>query len=380
MVIFDGTSRASYRQVCAWYNRQVRQQEQGLRAESLRYESLVESRKIEIAQDLQCQAILAQHDFDEQGHPNEITQELLVDQTKVFNEQVIANFDQIKGEAPPQVQPHLALDRLDYENPDHTVYMAIDEVCNKKQKEHRNGTKPTVEACENTRKEGKKIYVRSPFLFHTVARIVAPKGNYTLTGVKLGSIWPLLMALLLDHQLMNHQWIFLVDGQQSLQNGLLARLKYKSVRLLLDWYHLRKKIHVQISKSLSTTKDRDPILLHLEQLAWYGLSQQAIDFIQKQIPQQLVKNQKELDKLAGYFQRSIDVIPNYALRKQLGLICSSNRVEKENDCLVAQRQKHNGMSWTRKGSDALANVTALKRNQEVKYWLDHQRLLMKLVA
>ncbi|MBR0283197.1 MAG: hypothetical protein IJQ81_16670, partial [Oscillibacter sp.] len=48
---------------------------------------------------------------------------------------------------------------------------------------------------------------------------------------------------------------------------------------------------------------------------------------------------------------------------------SSNRVEKENDLVVAQRQKHNGMSWSTTGSGALAQVAALSINGEPHNWL-----------
>ena len=68
----------------------------------------------------------------------------------------------------------------------------------------------------------------------------------------------------------------------------------------------------------------------------------------------MAKDQKELKVLIGYFQRNRALIPNYACRKKLSLVCSSNRVEKEKDFIVSARQKRNGMSWTRAGSDALA--------------------------
>ena len=54
---------------------------------------------------------------------------------------------------------------------------------------------------------------------------------------------------------------------------------------------------------------------------------------------------------------------------ELGLRNSSNDVEKENDLIVAQRQKHNGMSWSTTGSGALAQITALSINGELGDWL-----------
>ena len=80
--------------------------------------------------------------------------------------------------------------------------------------------------------------------------------------------------------------------------------------------------------------------------------------------QKIIKSQKALEDLAGYIKRKQENIPCYALRKALGLHNSSNPVEKENDLLVAQRQKGRGMAWSREGSAALAAVTVAGQNNE----------------
>jgi len=48
---------------------------------------------------------------------------------------------------------------------------------------------------------------------------------------------------------------------------------------------------------------------------------------------------------------------------------SSNRVEKANDLVVSDRQKHNGMSWSVSGSASLATVTSIHLNNEHSHWL-----------
>jgi len=112
---------------------------------------------------------------------------------------------------------------------------------------------------------------------------------------------------------------------------------------------------------------------------WYGLLDPAIQLI-KEIDSKLIKNQKELNVLIGYFNRNRALIPNYACRKKLGLVCSSNRVEKENDLIVSARQKRNGMSWTRTGSDALAIIATIQQNKELDGWLKTNSLSLKLAA
>jgi hypothetical protein len=71
---------------------------------------------------------------------------------------------------------------------------------------------------------------------------------------------------------------------------------------------------------------------------------------------------------------------SFHLRKQLGLRNSSNIREKINDLIVSERQKHNGMSWSKQGSVALATVTAIKRNEEDRTWFENKELEFKFAA
>lgn len=57
---------------------------------------------------------------------------------------------------------------------------------------------------------------------------------------------------------------------------------------------------------------------------------------------------------------------------------SSSIGEKMNDLLVSERQQHNGMSWSKDGSVALASITALKVNQEYSNWFEKGELDFKL--
>ena len=94
----------------------------------------------------------------------------------------------------------------------------------------------------------------------------------------------------------------------------------------------------------------------------------------------MVKNQTRLTELISYLERNKPYIPCYEIRKQLGLKNSSAIGEKMNDLVVAERQKHNGMSWSKEGSVALASITALKRNSESRNWFEEKQLAFRLVS
>jgi hypothetical protein len=131
--------------------------------------------------------------------------------------------------------------------------------------------------------------------------------------------------------------------------------------------------------ALKGRRIRNDVLEGLMPLLWHGLTQDAIAYL-KGIDVDKVKNLEVMTKLIAYLERNITYIPCYALRKQLGLRNGSSIGEKMNDLIVSNRQKHNGMAWSKSGSVALATVTALKRNNESGKWFQERKLNFRLAA
>lgn len=73
-------------------------------------------------------------------------------------------------------------------------------------------------------------------------------------------------------------------------------------------------------------------------------------------------------------ERKKEMIKCYAVRAKLELRNSSNPVEKENDILVAQRQKHNGMSWSKNGSDSLTAIKMVFQNGYEDIWFRQEQI------
>ncbi len=206
------------------------------------------------------------------------------------------------------------------------------------------------------------------------------KLTYVLNALGIANALRLLIAFLITNEKLNQRLQFFVDGQRSLQNTIfLCFAWYKNICLILDWYHLIEKCKMQLSMALKGREIRNEILNELTHLLWYGLVDEAIKVV-KSIGKRSVKNQKELKKLIGYFNRNKEYIPVYAVRKELGLRNSSNIGERMNGLIVSERQKHNGMSWSKAGSAALATVTVLKRNQEEQKWLNENDISFKWAA
>ena len=118
---------------------------------------------------------------------------------------------------------------------------------------------------------------------------------------------------------------------------------------------------------------RNLVLQKLLRILWAGNVEQAVSYLE-QLDKTQLRPQNRIADLCGYFLKHRNHIPCYALRHHFGLRNSSNRVEKANDLVVAQRQKHNGMSWSCAGSAALAQIKALFVNNDAPNWLLYHRL------
>ena len=117
----------------------------------------------------------------------------------------------------------------------------------------------------------------------------------------------------------------------------------------------------------------------LDSKLWAGNVDDAISFL-KNIPEKKIKNKAKLEEAVDYLERRRSNIGCYAMRSLLGLPNSSNPAEKSNDLVVASRQKHNGMSWSYKGSSSLALITAICKNNEMDAWIANNEIPFGLNA
>ena len=256
-----------------------------------------------------------------------------------------------------------------YEEGEDTVNISVDEVGAKKQKATRDPTPvPKPPGKKN------RVYVQN-----TVIHVEQEGQSYVLNGYGVACVLRLLLAFLLNSALLDHTWVFFVDGHGLYSSVVQFFFWHPKVSVILDWYHLRKKCRELLSMALKGSKISKAVLGKLMPLLWYGLVDQAIDYL-RNLPEDQIKNQEKLEQLIAYLDKNRVMIPVYAVRRELGLRNSSNRVEKANDVLVAARQKHNGMSWSKSGSVALASITGLKKNKTYKTWFQERKIEFKLVA
>ena len=233
---------------------------------------------------------------------------------------------------------------------------------------------------QKARRKGKYKKNRS-FIENTVIHIQAEDRQYTLTAIGMDKAFKLLVAFLLENGLMEgHRLIFFSDGATSIREHIEKYFGFRQYTVILDWLHLKKKCNEFLSMGIKGSKDeKQQIKEELTSILWTGRHKNAIKYLES-LKNSHVKNPLKIEELKGYIERKSSNMTCYALRHEQGLRISSNRVEKANDLVVATRQKHNGMSWSRIGSGALAVISATMINGELKGWMTEHRISFRMAS
>jgi len=310
-----------------------------------------------------AKTILKSHHFTDEGVCTGETSRygLLTNESVLSKERVSQAGKELNDTLPKERQIDVENVQGAFENPTQVkALISVDDVIVKKQK-------------ASGRKKGSPPPKKKERVKNTVAHIQSNKGEtYTVTTTTIAQMMMVLVAFLLSNGLMliAGPVVFFTDGAQDLLGPIGKVFAFLPFKLILDWYHLDKKCQQRLSMAMKGKEKRNAVLQELLAWLWIGKVDQAIDYLRSLHPDD-IKDAEHIEKLIDYFSRNLSFIPCYALRQKLGLRVSSNPVEKANDLLVSNRQKHNGMSWSASGSSSLATLTSLRRNDEHMPWLLH---------
>ncbi len=195
----------------------------------------------------------------------------------------------------------------------------------------------------------------------TTARLVTAEGYRYFSGEREALLKILRPALYLVQDL-DQEVTLINDGARWIREffSFLTSESFHG-RMILDWYHLRKKVHLFASMIARNKEAKKEFEKYLYRALWHGEWEKAIAFLKNYVSQ--AKSQEKLQELINYLQRRASILVNYGQRRQERRYIGSGHVEKANDLIVAQRQKHRGMAWKRKTSHALAALRTLRLNQ-----------------
>jgi len=205
------------------------------------------------------------------------------------------------------------------------------------------------------------------------ARILTAHGGRYLSGTG-ASFLLVLSAFVLLCAGTNRSVLVLADGARWIRNWFFEiSNSLSSCRLLLDWYHLRKKCHELGSMICRGRKAKALLLRPVLRALWTGQCPTAISLLEAYRSE--AKNVEKLDVLLEYLRDRQPFLPHYAQRRRMREYIGSGHVEKANDLIVSQRQKGLGMHWSEDTSDALAALKTLLLNGGWdRYWADREVL------
>ncbi|MCI0419522.1 MAG: hypothetical protein L0312_09920 [Acidobacteria bacterium] len=375
IALFHGTAQRSYRETTGAINR-VRHVAEPTPMRSLREQSEREGAKLQAHIEQKSAGLLLAHGVQSAADGGVQGPSFGRKETKQKSAVAVAVAIEACAEE-AEVRAEMSANPVPYEEPAQSVNVAVDDVGVKRQKAGRRKEGP-VESEQVGNEEGESEEQKR--VHTTVAHVETEQGVYVLSGLGVVAVLRQLLALLLANGLTPRALIIFVDGQRSLHLALAKVLRcWRSWQVILDWYHLEKRCRENLSLAMKGRQIRNEVLEKLLALLWDGRVESALAYLAG-LPSEQIKNGVELEKLIGYLERQRPHIPCYSVRKQLGLRNSSNRGEKENDLVVAKRQKHNGMSWSPPGSIALAALATAARNEELDSWFRTGEIKFELAA
>jgi hypothetical protein len=381
VALIYGAAQRSYRQTIKVFNHGRRQDVGGTPLNTLCDVTQAEGMKVLDFMTRKAESIFKEQGFNSRGFPEadctvikQIPNSAYLEQEKLQPALTAVCEDMVKkglsAEDIEKVQKTILANKA-YEKAGQCVYVHIDDVGVKEQKQHRDKKGVAKEQDVNQKNATKD---QRPTVQNTVARIEHTGKGFTLTGRSVAEILTLVLAFLLNNALLRLNIKVCTDGQRCLQDAIVSFFSWhRHLSLLLDWFHLVKKFKEDLSLACKGREIRNRHLKQLLTLLWFGLVDKAQVYLAA-IPATDIKDIKAIARLSAYLERNRKWIPCYAMRSKLKLPNSSNPVERCNNLVTAKRQKHQGMSWSENGSYALTALNAVTTNNATQQWVENRTI------
>ena len=156
--------------------------------------------------------------------------------------------------------------------------------------------------------------------------------------------------------------VAITDGAKAIRGRLLAIFGV-TVVIILDWFHLGKKVRELMSMIAPTKAEKVTYLKFIFYHLWHGKTETVLNYLKTEVK---AKNPEKLSELIGYIEKHKSEIIDYKRRQQAGKVIGSGRIEKGCDQVIGHRQKKKGMSWSEIGSKSLGILKVAELNN--KWW------------
>ncbi|MCK7477232.1 MAG: hypothetical protein M0C28_06820 [Candidatus Moduliflexus flocculans] len=159
--------------------------------------------------------------------------------------------------------------------------------------------------------------------------------------------------------------VAITDGAQVIRQHLYAVFGVMLV-IILDWYHLGKKVRDLMSMIARNKEEKTIHLKFMFYHLWRGEVSTVLDYLETKVQS---RNEEKHLELIGYLNKHRDEIIDYRRRKKAGKMIGSGYIEKGCDQVIGYRQKKKGMSWRETGSRGLGILKVAELNHQwERFW------------
>src|SRR5205807_2091417 len=123
--------------------------------------------------------------------------------------------------------------------------------------------------------------------------------------------------------------VAITDGAKKIRSDL-SSLFGEGVRVILDWYHLAKRVTETLSMAAHSMQEREEWETPLLSFLWSGKVSEAVDFVSGLS----ARREKAKTDLLGYLQKHASEIIDYGRRQKAGKPIGSGRMEKAVDQVI----------------------------------------------
>ena len=153
--------------------------------------------------------------------------------------------------------------------------------------------------------------------------------------------------------------VAIADGAKAIRSSLES-IFGRSVPMILDWYHLKKKVGEFMSMAAKNKVEKERHLREILGRLWGGQAGEAVRYLRTEVA---ARNEEKKRALVSYLEKHRGEIIDYERRKRAGKTIGSGRMEKGVDQAIGVRQKKKGMSWSEVGSRGLGILKVVEMNQ-----------------
>jgi hypothetical protein len=162
--------------------------------------------------------------------------------------------------------------------------------------------------------------------------------------------------------------VAITDGAQNIRTHLERVFGGSPIPVILDWYHLTKKVYQLLSMVAHGKDERERMQQKIVGFLWRGEVSKALSYLREVSARRV----EALSELVRYLERHASEIIDYERRAKAGKTIGSGRMEKGVDRAIGYRQKKKGMSWSETGSKALGILRIVELNKQwEELWYEH---------